>query len=171
VLAARSLGYLNLSDQECIDLMDEFKEWGDVSAALYGDYGEATWVTGREYLQNIGNEARKIFGDSFWIDQVLPAPSRHPDPEIRKVENYQAINRMYPDAEYVLIPDLRYPNEAERIQALHGGTVWEVIRPGVESDGHDSEQPLPRNLVDLTINNSGTLDDLRHNVLMAISAL
>lgn len=146
--------------------MDEFKEGGelDILGSLFGT------ITGREYLQNIGNEARVVFEPNFWINQVLPEPSHHPASDLRRYENDRSLRERYPDALYVCITDLRYPNEAERVKAL-GGHVWEVVRPGVESDGHASEIPLPRNLVDLTINNGGDLDDLADEVRAALGTL
>lgn len=166
ILAARSLGLTALSEQGCVDLMDEFKEFGLI------DYYNATLtingnLTGREYLQNIGNEARGIFGDTFWIDMVLPDPAA--------VEGWDSdrgllLERRYPGVDCLCITDLRYPNEAERVKAL-GGVNWEVIRPGVESDGHASEQTLPRDLVDYVIDNSGSLADLELAVERAMDTL
>lgn len=169
ILAAKTLGYLDLSDQECIDLMDVMKEDAvlDISRTFVGtlrsDFESVTikdsTVTVRAVLQNLGNEARGIFGDTFWIDQVLPASGwlgptlvgdslRHP---------------MYADAGYLCITDLRYPNEAERVKA-YGGTIWELLRPDTGSDGHASEQPLPRHLVDYQIRNDSSLEQLAWNV-------
>lgn len=153
VLASRSLGYTELSDQECIEKMDDFKEDGWVSS---GHELPTYDITGRQYLQNIGNEARQIFGDSFWIDQVLPNPAFI---EGWGDANGEALERRYPGVDILVITDLRYPNEAERVKSL-GGVVWEVVRPGLESDGHASEQPLPRHLVDATIKNDRGLIDL-----------
>jgi hypothetical protein len=63
----------------------------------------------------------------------------------------------------VAITDLRYPNEAQRVLDL-GGEVWEVVRPGLVSDGHASEQTLPRDLVTLTIENDSDVADLQLKV-------
>lgn len=170
-MAAKALGYVDLTDQECIDLMDEFKEHGALDVWLANPDGTANFVrgvSGRAYLQHFGNQARKVFGDTFWIDQVLPEPSSHPASEVRDIENLNALGSRY-RASYLAITDLRYPNEAERVRAL-GGVVWEVVRPGTASDGHASEQPLPRDLVDLTLQNNGTLDDLADEVRAALGA-
>lgn len=168
ILAAKSLGYTNLSDVDAIALMDEFKETGVIYAGAdpQGELPEHQ-ITGRQYLQNIGNEARGLFGDSFWIDMVLPNPAHAAGWEDAAV---QALELRYPDVNCLCITDLRYPNEAERVKAL-GGVVWEVVRPGTGSDGHTSEQPLPRDLVNLTIDNDGTLDDLEAEVEAAMESL
>lgn len=187
ILAARTLGFLGRSDEECIALMDEAKEkWvfditADTPTSLIlgpmdtqGKYLTAKHrVTGRGYLQHLGTEARKIFGPDFWVDQVLPKPyldgGTMPRPAgLPHPGNQYAIEKMYGRADHVAFTDLRFENEAERVLAL-GGEVWEVIRPNTASDGHDSEQVLPRRLVTRQIHNSGTLMDLRYEVEKALA--
>jgi hypothetical protein len=107
-------------------------------------------ITGREFLQNYGTEAhRAVFGSDFWVDACLPKS--------------QSINDDY-ESKLVIVTDVRFPNEAERIHNL-GGYVWEVERPEIEKgDAHASEQRLPDAQIDATIHNAGTLDDLRASV-------
>jgi hypothetical protein len=159
LLAARTLGHRDVGELQAVALMDEFKENGYVVTSG----GTPLTITGRQYLQNIGNEARDIFGDTFWIDQVLPNPILHEGWERPGIELVQA---RYPEADYVLVTDVRYPNEAERVKAL-GGMVWEVLRPGTASDGHASEQPLPEHLIDWQIVNDGSFKLLRDRVFLA----
>jgi hypothetical protein len=180
VLAARTLGFADLSEQECIDLMDEAKEhWTidirrnyDLALDPYSPIVQngitrlVTQLTGRQYLQNLGNHARQVFGDTFWIDQVLPNPAQY-DAEDKSDRYHELLDPMYPGIDILCVTDVRYPNEAERVKAL-GGVVWEVLRPGTGSDGHASEQPLPASLVDWQIHNDGDLDDLKDQVADAI---
>lgn len=180
IIAARSLGFTDRTDQECIDLMDSFKldePLGADFTVRYTEPGQTGCfpalheLTGREFLQNLGSWGRKVFGDTFWIDQVLPDPHRAEaralgdtvDP--RDILAHQ-LEAKYPGVDTLCITDLRYPNEAERVRAL-GGKVWEVVRPGQVSDGHDSEQTLDRALVDRTILNAGDLTDLYNMVSLA----
>jgi hypothetical protein len=164
ILGARTLGFTDLSDEECIALMDEAKEkwWIDLTAPkpslmpVPGQGWAKKQITGRSYLQHLGTEARKVFGPDFWVDQVLPAAPY----------DKREVDRRY-GTTYVAFTDLRFENEAERVLAL-GGEVWEVIRPGTESDGHDSEQVLPRELVTRQIENDGSLMDLRWKVEKAL---
>lgn len=152
-MAAKALGFEPEDDRYLIPLMNKCKEgwefrihapeWPEV------DY----WITGREYLQWFGQGAREVFGDTFWIDQVLPADGM--------------LKRRYPGAKLIVVTDVRYPNEAERVLNL-GGKVWEVVRPGLESDGHVSEVQLDRSLVTKTIVNDGSLDELRRKVEFAL---
>lgn len=175
ILGAKILGY-DLSPRESIAVMDDFKLRGSLKAVWDLPDGKGTRefeaVTGREFLQNLGNEARNVLGDTLWIDMVLPDPRRAAARAMGDTVSPEEILRaqvelMYPDVDVLAITDLRYENEAQRIKDL-GGVVWEVIRPGLESDGHASEQPLPRGLVDWQIINDGDLDLLEDRVKDAI---
>lgn len=161
--AALSLGYTG-TPEELFEIGDNLKHDG-VFIEVWRSHGpadgntcERDQITGRQYLQNIGNEARELFGEWFWVDQVTP-------------NSPQALRRVWelPPDEPALLPDaacitdLRYPNEAERVRAI-GGVVIEVTRPGTESDGHASEQPLPRDLVDYTLANDSSIHDLYEKV-------
>ena len=167
ILAARTLGYLpaHYSDAECIALMDEAKEKWLVEVRRTGNNHRVyrkrgtpdNGLTMRAYLQNLGNEARGVFGEEFWVDQVLPHPTR-------SYEGLQhTLYAMYPEAATIAFTDVRYENEAQRIKDL-GGIVIEVRRPGTESDGHISEKRLPTHLIDFEIVNDKGLDDLYWNV-------
>jgi hypothetical protein len=167
ILAARSLGYLDLSPRECIALMDEAKERWVLDTRTANDVIQFNTITGREFLQHIGTEARKLFGADFWVDQVLPAASGHPVRDNREVSNSIALRERFPEVDCVAITDLRFPNEAERVLRL-GGEVWRVNRPGTESDGHDSEQVLSGHFITKELDNSGTIADLEDVVDKAI---
>jgi len=169
--AARALGFQG-TEEELIALMDECKEhWEFGITGIGEDSATVKFFSGRHYLQWFGTEAgRETFGGSFWVDQVLPDPSEavaaggwvEAAPSVM-------LNLRY-DQDYVLVTDLRFPNEAERIKLL-GGVVWEVTRPGTGGDGHASERPLPRELVDLTIVNDGDKDALAAKVAVAVMSL
>jgi hypothetical protein len=167
IMAARSLGFFEETPRECIALMDVAKEYWLLNASTIGC--EIQEITGRQYLQNVGVEARKLFGDDFWVDQVLPRPSRR---RPRRGDERDATNQVllqcrFEGVDCVAITDLRFENEAERVLAL-GGVVWRVNRPECESDGHDSEQPLPDHLISLEIWNDGTLGQLETRVQDAL---
>lgn len=168
IMAAKALG-LTGTDQQLIEFMDSYKVSGGLEAYTYesdlppGAPHFEKEITGREYLQLFGGKAREVFGDTFWVDRVLPNPDRHGD-------YVYELEQMYGEGvKYVIVTDVRYPNEAERVHAL-GGEVWEILRPDLPDDGddHATEQPLPRDLVDVSIINDGTLNDLR---LLLIRAL
>ena len=170
IMAARALGF-DRPDAELIALMDSFKD-GATFSILYeepdnrGTAFEDTAVmhtlTGREYLQHFGGRAREVFGDSFWVDQILPSPHLKPG------MNAHNLSYRYPGVDCLCITDVRYPNEASRVKAL-GGVMWEVIRPGLESDGHSSEIPLPEELIDWQIVNDADFATLRGRVVEAMA--
>jgi hypothetical protein len=144
VLGNRTLGFKR-SDAELIDLADTFKVSGHIRLN-YTDrgagglpYSSIHEESGREFYQNLGTEARDIFGDTFWIDQVLPRVAFNPSQPAGREENAKAMAERYPGVDVLAITDLRFENEAVRVLAL-GGEVWRVNRPGTESDGHASEQ-------------------------------
>lgn len=97
----------------------------------------------REFIQRFGTEmGRNTFGRNFWVEQWE--------------------NRLYQNSiheEDIVATDVRFKNEAEKIQRL-GGVVIRITRPGHEPDGHESEEPLPDILIDGEISNTGSIDDL-----------
>ncbi len=138
---------------EALEWCDQLKQTDNsVLASFPGDFPNAL-VSGREFLQNYGTEAhRDIFGADFWINAALPVDFAHN----RKI---------------VCVTDVRFENEAERIKDC-GGYVIQILREDQSSqDSHASEQPLNMNLIDLIIQNNGTLDDFKSNVLAQIKTL
>jgi len=126
------VGYRSLSGQmvSVRDLVDK-EGWDNAKR----DHPEI-----RRLLQVFGTECgREIHGENCWVDAAF-----------RQVE--------YPH-DYVFT-DVRFPNEAERIHG-EGGMVLNIHRPGVASvNGHISDKGLPSELIDCTLCNDGTLEDL-----------
>lgn len=109
-----------------------------IGAPLGGLVGERS-MGWREFLQRFGTEmGRGVFGENFWVDLL-----------------FESIDNIV--SENVVITDARFENEADEIRS-RGGYMIEVIRPGFEPDGHASEEPLPKELIDFEIMND---DDLR----------
>lgn len=168
VLAARALGF-DRNDGALIALMDSMKRGAGISilydepdapVSPYEDTSVLAYLSGRQYLQEFGNNTRRLLGDEVWINAVLP-------PVTGPFTHQTALRQMYPDVDVLVIADVRYPNEATRIKAVDG-VNWEVLRPGCEPDGHISEKPLSRGLIDWQIDNSGNLENLNHEVEIAI---
>lgn len=122
-------------------------------------------LTGREVLQRYGTEThRDVFGVNFWVDQLLPRghwDGRGQEPAWWEKWTLDETGEV---AEFCVIQDLRFPNEADRIKEL-GGVIWEVQRPSLHAiDTHISEVPLDRSYIDKVIVNDGTVKDLLVNV-------
>lgn len=173
IMAALALGF-DRPEDELIALMDEAKEKWIISLIKEDLTGLADWenypefhrLTGREYLQNFGNHARRVFGDTFWVDQVLN-PEDFDSVWTTIGRNIEGARDTGVLPAIGVITDVRYPNEAQATLD-NGGEVWELIRPGLESDGHVTEKPLPRHLVTRVIHNDGSLADLARSVGAAI---
>lgn len=105
-------------------------------------------VTVRHILQTLGTDwGRQCIHTNVWL---------------------QAWERSIAQFDRVVVDDVRFPNEAELVCRL-GGEMWRVDRPGVElTTPHASEGALDTWAFTKVINNTGTLDDLRTTVQVAL---
>jgi hypothetical protein len=94
----------------------------------------------RELLQRFGTEVgRDMFGDTIWIDYLFDS---------------------LPDGSKIVIPDVRYPNEADAITDL-GGAVWRVEREGVKAvNAHISDSAMDNYPFKIIAYNNGTIEEL-----------
>lgn len=99
-----------------------------------------------DYMIRLGQTCRDVLGDEVWLNRVLPLS--------------------YDGKQKLVISDVRQPNEYNRIKQL-GGQVWKVTRPGTIRRGMDGL--LDGYEFDTTIENRGTLLDLRGAVQAAIT--
>lgn len=153
VSAARALGFEGDIDQ-CVEFCNMLKTNGEITT-----YDESVGlgiisITGRKFLQLYGTEAhREVFADNFWVDALLP----------------QTGERLLwdQDIELAVIPDTRFPNEADRIH-YHDGELWQVHRPELDDkrDAHASELGFSSDYIDIYIENNGTLQELRDKVFI-----
>jgi hypothetical protein len=67
------------------------------------------------------------------------------------------------DLSFVVIPDIRFDNEAIAIKE-HNGYILEVIRPNTTEDNHISEQGISKELVDAIVYNDGSKMQLSNEV-------
>lgn len=111
-----------------------------------------TW---RSFAQRYGTEAhRDIFGEDFWVDMILPKEPESLD------EN-----------ELLIITDVRFQNEAERIKHLGGHIVYINRLNLFHNDSHISEERLSDEYFSYIINNNSSLDQFKERVLEVISQL
>lgn len=94
----------------------------------------------RGLMQRMGTEVgREMFGENIWVDAALKG--------IAPEDN-------------IVITDVRFPNEADAIQAI-GGKLWRIERPGVgPANDHPSENALDSYEFPIKLANEGTLEDL-----------
>lgn len=167
ISAARALGLgeSGASDDELIAAMDRLKVEGGVGWTFTTPCDKVIGgeIDGRRFLQLYGTEAhREVFGDDFWVDAVLPTTFPHGEPTRGRTPTRN-------DCDVLVVHDVRFPNEAERVRA-YGGQVWRIIRPGY-SDGpttHASQQTIEG---DLCLNNRHGLEYLRGSVDLALGPI
>lgn len=103
-------------------------------------------ITPREILQGIGQKMREIY-EPVWVDAVFNVTI----PELEKAGR-----------NLVLISDVRYPNEADKIHE-HGGIVVKVERSlgGTSVGANHSSETSMRNYknFDYVLENNGSLQD------------
>lgn len=94
----------------------------------------------RGLMQRMGTEVgREMFGENIWVDTALKSIA---------------------PGEKIVITDVRFPNEADAIQAT-GGKLWRVERSGVgPANEHASESALDHYEFPTKLANDGTLEDL-----------
>lgn len=111
----------------------------------------------REYLQDVGIEKRNLDED-YWVDPVLPRPETMPSPKAFGARLWGS----QPETN-IVITDVRFPNEIERIKSL-GGVIVRVDRPGVgPANNHVSEHAWVGS-EDITIRNHHGIEDLHKQV-------
>ena len=95
--------------------------------------------TPREVMQTLGTEwGRDSVYSKIWLDSW---------------------ERSICDLTYVVVEDLRYLNEAELVKN-RGGEIWRIKRPDYQCNGHISETEMEGIDPDLTIRNSGSVEEL-----------
>jgi hypothetical protein len=165
-LSAARLFFPDCDTEQAIEFCNELKLAGSVRVDLPGGLSGSQRITGRQFLQRYGTEAhRGVFGEDFWLDAVLPLEAvdvhQFGDGSTYRIAGPCARD----DCDLLLIPDVRFENEAIRV-ADCGGEIWEVVRPGVDGvEAHASEAGIRGDLVTRTVHNGGSLADLRLTVL------
>jgi hypothetical protein len=121
----------------------------DITATISVDskeYHEHSLSFGN-YIQKFIESHRKVFGEDFWVEQVLPDG------------NYMHRN--------IVISDLRRLNEAERVRELKG-VIIRVLRENPPQDArdpdHDSESQIGAIVSHFTLHNDTTPDDFQEEL-------
>ena len=138
-LGAARLFYPTADLDKALDFSDWLKTRGEIQVIDTKEGDAISHITGRQFLQRYGTEShRDVFSQDFWVKTCLPDGVNH-------------------GGRVIVVTDVRFANEAERVREL-GGVVWHIIRPESENgDTHASEQPLPPELIDVTIDNDRDL--------------
>jgi len=164
---------------DLLDMANVIKEKGIITISWDdGSHRRAFSITGRDFWQGYGTEAHRAddlghsFGPDFWIDNLIPLGSvRLPAPRGERPLWWDSFKQDWAGyADFAVIPDVRFPNEATRIHEL-GGEVWYIDveeRLGLQHDEHSSEAKLDDAQIDRVIDNNGNLEQFRDNVMVAL---
>lgn len=136
-----------------------------------GSGSSTVYLTPRYALQTLGTEWGRACYENVWADLG-----------VRRALDYLNMRNWTADEEAaaymgshrsntVVITDCRFINEAKAVRAA-GGEVWRIVRPGSGLSGSaalhpsEAEQESPEflALVTRTIQNTGTLEDLRRQI-------
>jgi len=110
----------------------------------------------RELLQTLGTEwGRGLVRSDIWL----------------RVAEQRLERAMTAGFTRVAFSDLRFDNEAEWIRQLGGVVIW-ITRPGgAACREHVSEAGISPNLVDFSVANDGTVDDLRRKAIATLEEI
>lgn len=115
-----------------------------------------TYLTPRYAMQRLGTEWGRDCYPDIWVDYAM-----------RRADKILTRN----EAQLVVIPDVRFVNEAVAIQD-RGGKIWKAVRKSAEPvNAHVSETEHRQIEADLIFDNNGTLDELRDRVFQAVKEL
>lgn len=131
------------------------------------------FVKDRKLLQWIGTEWGRGLNENLWVDLWKAEVS-----SILGLGSYNGVGHAMDYSPLIVCDDVRFENEAETIRAM-GGVVIKIntqknldrITTANGIKNHSSEVSLPNNLVDLTVDNNGTLEQYQSNLKQAFKEL
>jgi hypothetical protein len=136
---------------------DELKQEVALACDKSVQYIEENKQSFRTILQWWGTEfRRKQNHEDYWIYRMIPYVTT-------------AVEHGYG---FLLIPDVRFHNEAQYIRSQSSGVLIRVNRSGwIDADQHPSECDLDNYTFDHTINNIGSLDQLQRKVIRIVNQI
>lgn len=135
-------------------LKDMMRALGLSNAEVDGDLKEEPCSilggrTPRHAMQTLGTEwGRQLIHPNLWL-------------YVWQKQYKQLISRSTWGANRIIVPDVRFNNEAETIKA-HGGIVVEILRPSYAGDEHTSEKGIDAKYVDEVLSNHGSFKDFKN---------
>lgn len=186
VSGMRALGFSGWFDDDfdgrLFEVANRVKESGRITTTWLDENGvlQGKTVTGRELWQEYGTSGHRhpdlgsSFSDDFWVNNILPFGMERGTGDDYRPKWWENFRESWAGfADFAVVPDVRFVNEAQRIIDL-GGEVWYINveeRLGLDHDGHLSEKKLPSEYLSRTIDNNTTEIDFVDNVIAAIEEL
>jgi hypothetical protein len=157
---------------------------------LNGNLGDDIFYYKESFADNVKEESYNMFCDyglksGEYYEQhrdekeiVIPSLGKSPrDIYLLVGAFYRSIDPRYwlkqvavHKGQELIIPDLRYPNEMERIKALGGMTI-KVINPRVDVSHDEADDALDGYDFDCVVENNGTLVDLREQAKIMVQCI
>lgn len=108
----------------------------------------------REFLQLLGQSIRETVGEDTFVDAAM-----------------KRATRAMRNGDSVVITNVRYRNEASRVQAA-GGKLLHIERPGIGPvNGHESESGEVFELADMKVRNECTPEELHQIAAATVESL
>ena len=110
-------------------------------------------ISPRQMFQLVGETMRNKVSKDFFLMSMK-----------QRIENSKA--------DYIIITDVRFNNEAELVRSL-GGIIIKIVRDNktTQHSNHESEQGIDSSLVSSFISNNSTIEEFENNVEIVFSSL
>ena len=104
----------------------------------------------RIILQWLGSHLRKDISQDFFLEHM----------------SFKIKEALKKDIDYFIVTDIRYNNEAELLKK-YGAIIIKIEREGptIKTSNHHSENGISNDIVDIIIDNNGTLDELKKKII------
>lgn len=138
----------NLPDD--VDKEDVTNICSDRFPKIFGDRPHF-FLTYRDLLKTVGSDMMREVDKDIWVKALFGDRQFVLDLALAKDQ---------------IIADVRFDNEVEAIKAK-GGVIVKVVRTNIreeEHDDHKTEKGVSNHLIDYTVLNSSSLEDLTHVV-------
>jgi len=137
-----------------------------------------SYLTPRYAMQRLGSEWGRDCYKNLWVNYCMKVCETVMFGQTRKTSlkyDYSRERGLYPwnegpmeDINGMVIPDIRFDNEAEGVKEA-GGVVWNIRRLGASGlpgdlGQHESEVGIRSGLIDATIDNDGSIEELHARV-------
>ena len=101
-------------------------------------------MTNREFLQYFGTEVGRNIDKDLWVKALMRGYEK---------SSIMFLPSMIRDKGLWIVPDVRFPNEADAIRNA-GGVLWKIERDGSGAGNHISEKLIDDIMVDIIIENN-----------------
>lgn len=119
------------------------------------------YMTARQLLQVLGTEVGRNIYPNLWVESLLNDYRYHPQYPYTNCDNPLILPNW-------VISDVRFPTEVKAIEE-RGGIVIRINRDTEYSDNHQSEIALDNYPFQYSIDNNGTVEELKENLVYILS--